>query len=51
MIWSAATPPGVTQYVAAMRCVNQPVTFPATCPGATPVAPPRRNAWERLTLA
>jgi hypothetical protein len=40
VIWSAATPPGVTQYTAAMRCVNQPVTFPATCPGATPVASP-----------
>jgi hypothetical protein len=40
VIWSAATPPGVTQYAAAMQCVNQPVTFPATCPGATPVAPP-----------
>jgi hypothetical protein len=38
VIWSAATPPGVTQYAAAMRCVNQPVTFPATCPGATPQA-------------
>jgi hypothetical protein len=38
VIWSAAAPPGVTQYAAAMRCVNQPVTFPATCPGATPVA-------------
>ena len=40
VIWSAASPPGVTQYAAAMRCVNQPVTFPATCPAATPVAPP-----------
>ena len=40
VIWSAASPPGVTQYPAAMRCVNQPVTFPATCPGATPVASP-----------
>jgi hypothetical protein len=40
VIWSAATPPGVTQYTAAMGCVNQPVTFPATCPPATPVAPP-----------
>jgi hypothetical protein len=40
VIWSAATPPGVTQYVAAMACVNQPVTFPATCPPATPVASP-----------
>ena len=40
VIWSAAAPPGVTQYAAAMRCVNQPVTFPATCSGATPVASP-----------
>jgi len=40
VIWSAASPPGVTQYAAAMRCVNQPVTFPATCPSATPVASP-----------
>jgi hypothetical protein len=40
VIWSAATPPGVTQYAAAMSCVNQPVTFPATCPAATPVASP-----------
>jgi hypothetical protein len=37
-IWSAAAPPGVTQYVAAMGCVDQPVTFPAACPAATPVA-------------
>jgi hypothetical protein len=41
VIWSAASPPGVTQYAAAMRCVNQPVTFPAACPPATPVASPR----------
>jgi hypothetical protein len=40
VIWSAATPPGVTQYVGAMRCVDQPVTFPAMCPPATPMAPP-----------
>src|SRR5215212_9822925 len=40
VIWSAASPPGVTQYAAAMGCVNQPVTFPATCPAATPVASP-----------
>jgi hypothetical protein len=40
VIWSAASPPGVTQYAAAMGCVNQPVTFPATCLGATPVASP-----------
>jgi hypothetical protein len=40
VIWSAASPPGVTQYAAAMRCVNQPVSFPATCPSATPVASP-----------
>src|SRR5215213_459763 len=40
VIWSAASPPGVTQYATAMACVNQPVTFPATCPGATPVATP-----------
>jgi hypothetical protein len=39
VIWSAATPPGVTQYVGAMGCVNQPVTFPAMCPSATPVVP------------
>jgi hypothetical protein len=41
VIWSAASPPGVTQYAAAMRCVDQPVTFPTTCPPATPVAAPR----------
>jgi hypothetical protein len=40
VIWSAAIPPGVTQYAAAMRRVSQPVTFPATCPGAPPVATP-----------
>jgi hypothetical protein len=40
VIWSAASPPGVTQYAAAMRCVNQPVTFPATCASATPAASP-----------
>ena len=40
VIWSAAAPPGVTQYVAAMQRVNEPVMFPATCPGATPVASP-----------
>jgi hypothetical protein len=40
VIWSGAAPPGVTQYVAAMQCVNQPVRFPATCPGATPAASP-----------
>jgi len=40
VIWSAASPPGVTQYEAAMRCVNEPVTFPTTCPAATPVASP-----------
>jgi hypothetical protein len=40
VIWSAAAPPGVTQYTAAMQRVNQPVTFPAMCPGATPVASP-----------
>jgi hypothetical protein len=40
VIWSAASPPGVTQYAAAMRCVNQPVTFPATCPPATPMTAP-----------
>jgi hypothetical protein len=40
VIWSAATPPGVTQYATAMACVNQPVTFPATCPRATPSALP-----------
>ena len=40
VIWSAAAPPGVTQYVAAMQRVNEPIMFPATCPGATPVASP-----------
>lgn len=40
VIWSGASPPGVTQYAAAMSCVDQPVTFPAACPGATPVASP-----------
>ena len=40
VIWSAAAPPGVTQYTTAMDCVDQPVTFPAICPGATPVASP-----------
>lgn len=40
VIWSAAAPPGVTQYTAAMQRVAQPVTFPATCPSATPVASP-----------
>ncbi|HEU5433342.1 MAG TPA: hypothetical protein VFU81_16880 [Thermomicrobiales bacterium] len=40
VIWSAATPPGVTQFTAAMQCVNQPVRFPATCPNATPAASP-----------
>jgi hypothetical protein len=40
VIWSAASPPGVTQYATAMRCAGQPVTFPATCPSATPVASP-----------
>ena len=39
VIWSGATPPGVTQYTAAMRCVNQAVTFPAICPSGTPTAP------------
>jgi hypothetical protein len=42
-IWSGAAPPGVSQYAAAMACVNQPVTFPATCPAgarATPNATP-----------
>jgi hypothetical protein len=41
VIWSAAVPPGVTQYTAAMQCVNQAVRFPATCPGATPAASPQ----------
>ena len=36
VIWSAASPPGVTQYAAAMGCVNEPVTFPATCPARRP---------------
>ena len=40
VIWSAAAPPGVTQYTSAMACVDQPVTFPTTCPGAQPVASP-----------
>jgi hypothetical protein len=40
VIWSAAIPPGVTQYETAMRRVNQPFTFPATCAGATPTASP-----------
>ncbi len=40
VIWSGASPPGVTQYAPAMSCVNQPVTFPAACPSATPVASP-----------
>jgi hypothetical protein len=41
VIWSGAAPPGVTQFVAAMACVNQPVHFPAICPGATPAASPQ----------
>lgn len=40
VIWSGAAPPGVTQYAEAMHCVDQSVTFPATCPSATPVASP-----------
>jgi hypothetical protein len=40
VIWSAASPPGVTQYVAAMTCVNEQVTFPVTCQQATPIASP-----------
>jgi hypothetical protein len=40
VIWSGAAPPGVTQYAAAMACVDQPVTFPGACPAATPVPAP-----------
>ena len=40
VIWSAASPPGVTQYVAAMTCVNEQVTFPVTCQQAAPMASP-----------
>jgi hypothetical protein len=32
VIWSAAAPPGVTQFSAAMKDVNQRVVFPKTCP-------------------
>jgi hypothetical protein len=32
--------PGVTQYEAGMRMVNQTITLPAPCPRATPVASP-----------
>lgn len=40
VIWSAATPPGLTQYATAMRCVDQIVTFPGTCQSATASAVP-----------
>lgn len=36
VIWSGAAPPGVTQYAAAMQCVNQAVDFPEACPSGTP---------------
>jgi hypothetical protein len=42
-IWSGAAPPGVlTQYVAAMDCLDQQVISPPVCPGttSTPVASP-----------
>jgi hypothetical protein len=39
VIWSGATPPGVTQYTAAMQCVNRAVTFPEICPSGTPTVP------------
>jgi hypothetical protein len=34
VIWSAAAPPGVTQFSAAMKDVNQRVVFPKTCPSS-----------------
>jgi hypothetical protein len=40
VIWSGAAPPGVTQYAAAMACVNQPVDFPVICSAATPTPAP-----------
>ncbi len=39
VIWSGAAPPGVTQYAAALQCVDQAVTFPEICPSGTPTAP------------
>jgi hypothetical protein len=42
-IWSGAAPPGVlTQYTAAMACLDQQVISPTVCPGttSTPVATP-----------
>jgi hypothetical protein len=32
VIWSAAAPPGVSQYTAAMKEVDQPVMYPKACP-------------------
>ena len=39
-IWSGAAPPGVTQYLPAMQCLNRDATFPDVCPAGTPVASP-----------
>jgi hypothetical protein len=39
-IWSGAAPPGVTQYLPAMQCLNRDASFPEVCPSGTPVASP-----------